>query len=146
MMTKSGGDEARCPATTKAGEPCGAPSSMLEPSTGLCPAHREGGTERLRLAGQKGAAASIAKWRGRGGLAPDELPPLDGPEAAEQWLEAIGRAVATGRLGHNEAKAATGAIREWLRAHEAGAVSGRVEKLGQQLDALRGKKAVRVVK
>lgn len=144
-MMRESGDEPRCRATTQAGEPCGAPSSMIDPSTGLCPAHRPGGRDRLRIAGAKGAEATRAKWRGRGGLSEDELPPLDGPEAAESWLEAIGRAVATGRLGHNEAKAATGAIREWLRAHEAGAMSERVESLRKQLDRLRSSKAVRVV-
>jgi site-specific recombinase len=48
-------------------------------------------------------------------------------------LEAVVRAVATGKLGHNEGKAVVRGIREWLRAHEAGAVTDRLDAL---LDAL----------
>lgn len=124
--------ELRCSATNAKGEPCGAPPSMIDPETGLCPAHQEGARERLRAAGRKGGEQLRKRLRGDG-LTDEDLPRLDSPQAAERWLEAVGRAVATGRLGHNEGRTVVKAVREFLRAHEAGAVSERLESL---LDAL----------
>ena len=130
---------AQCKAIKPDGERCRAPEHLVDPSTGLCLSHAPGASERLAEAGRKGAEATRRRFQ-RTGLDPEELPLLDSPESAELWLENIGRAVSTGRLGHNEAKAAVSAIREWLRAHEASAVSERVEKLKRQLDELRGGK------
>ena len=90
-------------------------------------------------AGRRGGRATRVKWRGKG-LADSDLPPLRTPQDAETWLEALGRAVATNELGHHEATAVTRTLREWLRAHEAGAVSERVERLRRQLDELRAGK------
>ena len=59
----------------------------------------------------KGALASR-----KSGLDPDDLPALDGPRAASQWLEVIGRTVATGKLGHREAQAAVRALLDRLGA------------------------------
>ncbi len=144
-MTGGDRDRRRCRGTTKAGKPCQAIRCMVNPVTGYCPAHGPGAFERLSEAGKKGAEATRAKWRGKG-LREEELPELRTPEDAEAWLEALARAVSTGRLGHHEARAATGALREWLRAHEAGAVSERVGQLKKQLDELRGAGKVRVLK
>ena len=80
---------------------------------------------------------SIAARRAKG-LAPDELPALDSPQAAERWLEEVGRAVSTGRLGHQEGRAIVGAVQQWLKAHEAGHVAERLEELAGRLDELRG--------
>jgi len=131
--------ERRCRSTKADGSPCRTPGALVDPETGLCPSHAEGAAERLSEFGRKGAEATARIFRGRG-LDAEELPPLDSPQAAETWLEVIGRAVATNRLGHNEAKAAVSALREWLRAHEAGMMSDRVEKLKRQLDEMRGGK------
>ena len=138
-MTERKRDARRCPGTTKEGKPCRAIPAMVDPLTGYCPAHGPGAFERLSEAGKKGAEATRRKWRGKG-LNEDELPELRTPDDAEKWLESIARAVSTGRLGHNEAKAAVSALREWLRAHEAGMMSDRVEKLKRQLDEMRGGK------
>lgn len=99
---------------------------------GWCPSHRPGNRERLREAARKGGLALARKHRGRG-LDEDELPELHTPQDAARFLEAVVRAVATGKLGHNEGKAVVRGIREWLRAHEAGAVTDRLDAL---LDAL----------
>ncbi len=133
-MAKRKGDGPRCQATTVAGRPCAAP--VVNPVTGYCPAHGAGGRERMRDRGRKGAEATRAKWRGKG-LRDEELPELCTPQDAEAWLEMLGRAVATGRLGHHEGRTVVSAVQQWLRAHEAGAVSERVERLRRQLDELR---------
>lgn len=125
-------DNRRCQATNASGEPCGAPPSMVDPEKGLCPAHQKGGRERLSAAGRKGAEAVQRRLRGDG-LQEEDLPPLESPQAAERWLEAVGRAVATGSLGHNEGRTVVRAVREFLRAHEAGKVSEQLQRL---MDAL----------
>ncbi len=43
-------------------------------------------------------------------------------------METIGRSVAEGCLRNQDAYAATRAVREWLKAHEAGRVAERVEE------------------
>jgi membrane-bound ClpP family serine protease len=113
---------------------------MLD-AKGLCPAHRPGATERLREAGRKGAEVSTRlKQKATG------LPPLDSPKAAATWLEAIGRAVACGRLANRDAVAATKAVREWLRAHEAGALAEQVTELGRKVEELKKGGQLEVVK
>ncbi len=129
---------ARCRAKNAEGKPCRAPEGMVDPITRYCPAHRPGATERLREAGKKGAKASTRLKQKEAGLSSDELPPLDSPQAAATWLEAIGRAVACGRLANRDAVAATKAVREWLRAHEAGAVADQVEELRRKVAELKG--------
>ncbi len=52
--------------------------------------------------------------------------PLRTPEDAKRWLRIIGRAVAEGRLRSRDGDATTRAVREWLRAHEAGVVTDRL--------------------
>ena len=89
---------ARCRAKNAEGKPCRAPEGMVDPITRYCPAHRPGATERLREAGKTGAEVSTRLKQKATGLSSDELPPLDSPQAAATWLEAIGRAVACGRL------------------------------------------------
>ena len=127
---------ARCKAIKPDGETCRAPEHLVDLSTGLCMSHAPGASERLAEAGRKGGEAARRRFQ-RSGLDPDDLPPLSSPESAELWLEKIGRAVSTGRLGHHEASAAVRAIREWLRAHDAGKVSARVTELQRQLEQLR---------
>ena len=131
----------RCQATNANGEPCGAPESMVDAETELCPAHTEEGAERLRKAARKGGEATKRKMQGKK-LDPDELPPLVSARAAETWCDVVGRAVVTGRIGHNEGKAALRAVREWRESHKSGAVTERLEKLLDALDEWRrtGKK------
>lgn len=110
-------DTRRCQGTTDEGRPCGAPSALVNPETGYCGAHGPGATERMRLAGKKGAEASKAS-RQPHGMEAGELPPLAGHAEAKLWLERIGRAVATGRLKTRPAQAAIRAVSEWVKAHE----------------------------
>jgi len=131
---------ARCKAFNAHGEPCGSPESVVDPETGLCWAHRPGGRERLVEAGRKGAEATARKWRGRGGLEPGELPQLVTPHDAQTALDIVAHAAAEGRLPQRQADATTRAVREWLRAHEAGAVADQVEELRRKLSELKGDK------
>lgn len=128
--------ERTCSETTADGTPCGAPSNLVDPSTGLCPSHDPENRERIREAARKGAEAKNRKDR-IPGLDDDDLPPLDSPQAAAKWCEVAGRAVATGRLGHHEAKAVVRAVREFLRSHDAGEIADRVEELQTKVAALK---------
>lgn len=83
----------------------------------------------LESIGRKGGTAKSKQK----GLRDVELPPLVDHAAAETWSDRIGRAAATGRIGSRAANAALRAVREWRQAHDAGAVSERLEEL---LDAL----------
>lgn len=118
-----------CNATRDDGEPC---TSPIVGEDGRCPAHREGARERLREAGRKGAKATARRFSG-GGLEDADLPPLVDADAAEVWCDVVGRAAVTGRIGHNEAKAALKAVREWRESHEAGKVSDRLDALTDAL-------------
>lgn len=128
--------ERTCSATKDDGTPCGAPPELVDPDTGLCPSHAPDAAERLSKQGKKGAAATAKKLRGEG-LDPDDLPPLDSPQAAERWLEAVGRAVATGELSHNAGKAVARLVREFLRARDAGAVTEEIEELREVVAEIR---------
>jgi hypothetical protein len=137
--------EARCRGTRAGGEPCGAPPQLIG-ADGFCPAHRPGAKERLSEAGRKGAAATARKWRGRGGLEPGELPDLLTPHDAQRALDVVAHAVAEGRLPHRQAAETTRAIREWLRAWEAGTEADTLNELRAEIDELKGKKKLKRVK
>ncbi len=137
--------EARCRATRAGGEPCEAPPQLIG-KDGFCPAHRPGARERLSEAGRKGAAATARKWRGRGGLEPGELPELLTPHDAQTALDVVAHAVAEGRLPSRQAAETTRAIREWLRAWEAGAVADKLEELGAEIAKLKGEKKLKRLK
>lgn len=118
-----------CKGTRDDGSECESP---IVGSDGYCPAHRPEGREKLREAARKGGQATARRFSGDG-LEDADLPPLDSPQAAERWLEAVGRAVAVGKLGHNQGRTVVRAVREFLRAHDKGQVS---ETLSDLLDAL----------
>lgn len=128
--------EQHCKATKENGEPCGAPAQFVDPDSGLCPSHDPDSRERIREAARKGGEA-MAEKHSRDGLEEDELPPLDSPQAAEEWLETIARAVATGRLSSSEGNAIRGNVRDWLKAREAGEQAERIERLEKLLKAAR---------
>lgn len=118
------------------GTRCGSPENFVDPDSGYCHAHGPGASERMAEHGRKGAEAKNRKDRAPG-LDSEDLPPLDSPQAAAKWCEVAGRAVATGRLGHHEAKAVVRAVREFLRSHDAGEIADRVEELRSQVTALK---------
>lgn len=108
----------------------------MDPDTGYCPSHGPDAAERLSEAGRKGAEATNRRYRGEK-LSEEELPPLDSPQAAEIWLENVGRAIATGRLSSAEGNAVKSTVREWLRAREAGEMQDRIEELEEKLEKAR---------
>ena len=131
--------EVRCNGMNTDGTRCNAPASLVDPKKRLCPSHDPANREKLREAGRRGAASLHRRYAAKG-MNSDELPPLTSPEVAEIWLERIARAVATGGLPHNDARAATTALQQWLKAHEAGRMADKLETLREQLEKL---KAVR---
>ncbi len=80
------------------------------------------------------------------GLRPGELGPLRTPKDAERWLRIVGQAVAEGRLRSRDGDATTRAVREWLRAYDAGTVTDRVEELKAEMAKLKGDRRLKRVK
>ena len=78
------------------------------------------------------------------GLYADDLPPLTNPQAAERWAEAVGRAVASGRLTHAQGRAVAALLREWRASYEAGEVEDQYRELRAQVDRLMGKRPMKV--
>ena len=136
----------RCREKNARGEPCRAPASLVDPVSGFCPAHGPGAKERLSEQGKVGAQVTKQVRRKGKGLRPGELGPLRTPEDAKRWLRIIGRAVAEGRLRSRDGDATTRAVREWLRAYEAGAVTDRLEELRTHVEELKNEKKLRRVK
>lgn len=120
--------ERRCNGTRDDGSPCGAPSNLVDPDSGFCPAHGPGGSEAMAELGRKGAEATARKLQSDG-LSDDELPPLTSHEAAERWCDVVGRAVAQGRLGHNEGRTILRAVREWRDSRDQGELSDHLDAL-----------------
>lgn len=107
-----------------------------EDGCGKCFAHDPHREEARRQAQKKGAASTNAQKRGNG-LAPHELPPLESHEAAETWLDTVGRAVGSGRISASEGNAIRGCVRDWVAAREAGEVSERLHRLEAALSEWR---------
>lgn len=124
----------RCGGTRDDGSPCGAPSNLVDPDSGFCPAHGPGGSEAMAELGRKGAEATARKLQSDG-LSDDELPPLESHEAAERWCDVVGRAVAQGRLGHNEGRTILRAVREWRDSRDQGEMADLLEELWDGLEA-----------
>lgn len=129
-------EERRCKGTNAAGEPCRTP--VVKPN-GWCRVHDPdpAAIARRKEASLRGAVKTNKGKRGAPGLENAELPPLDSPEAAERWLEVVARGVATKRLGSSEGRTVVQAVREFLRAHEAGRMSARLEALTEALSEWR---------
>lgn len=128
--------ERRCRGVKADGTPCRARSSLVNEKSGFCFSHDPARKEKLSEAGRKGAEALHKKYA-RKGLDESELPPLTSPEVAEIWLERIAKAVATGRMPHQDARAATSALQQWLKAHEVGKLADTLETLRGQLESVK---------
>ncbi len=129
----------KCKATCADGTPCDAPEKLIDKRNGLCRSHDPAKRDAIKEAARRGGEVTARRFKSTG-MNSDELPPLTSPEVAEIWLERIARAVATGGLPHNDARAATTALQQWLKAHEAGRMADKLETLREQLEKL---KAVR---
>lgn len=113
----------RCGATKNNGGTCPNPIGLC-PACGHCKAHCAYNPEckyteeEVQEARQRGGRTQKrqASEGEPSGLDPDELPPLEDHDAAKLWLEVIGRAVATNRLGPREAQAAIRSVHTWLNA------------------------------
>lgn len=125
----------RCKATNAAGKPCGAPPSIVREETGLCRAHDPARKDELRASCLKGGRATARKFKR---IETEDLPELESPQDAAVWLEVVGRACALGRIGHNEARAVTSAVRQWLAAHEKGELSDEIRRLAEEIERVRG--------
>ena len=130
---------ARCRHRKANGERCRAPEAFVDES-GFCPPHRADGREVMAERGRSGAEVSKQVRRKGSGLRPGELPELRTPHDAQCALNIVAHAAAEGRLPQRQADATTRAVREWLRAHEAGAVADQVEELRRKLSELKGDK------
>ncbi len=136
----------RCKETRLDGKPCEAHPRLVG-EDGFCHAHRPGAHARLVDQGKKGGAVQAANWRRiKGQLMPGELPELLTPHDAQKALDVVAHAVAEGRLPHRQAAETTRAIREWLRAWEAGAVADKLTELGAEIAKLKGEKKLKRLK
>ena len=95
--------------------------------------------------GRKGGLATKRRNTSPG-LEPDELPELRTHEDAQNWLETIGRAVATGRLSDRQAQAAIRAVSEWVRAEGERQTSEVVNELRAEVDRVKGELGSRSIK
>ena len=99
-----------CSATKTDGTRCKSP---FVNESGVCPAHQPDGQARMRERAKKGGDATARRYAATFDAA--NLPPLDSLEAAQQWLEAIGRGVASDQLTDRQANAITKAVSEWIK-------------------------------
>ena len=62
---------------------------------------------------------------------------LESHQDAKRWLETIGRAVATGRLGDRAAQAAIKAVSEWVKAEGERVGAVEFEQLREDVEKLK---------
>jgi hypothetical protein len=67
---------------------------------------------------RRGTKGAFARDRKIFRLAPDELGPLESPADAARWLSQVALAVATGRLGAQEASVIQRCVTTWLNSRE----------------------------
>lgn len=127
-MSKNGGRQ--CKETTDEGRPCRAPI-VLE--SGYCPAHDPDRHEEFLAQTRRGGEVTRKMFAASLG----ELPPLDSPAAAKEWLERLGRAIANNRLSGSAGNACIRAVREWRQAHETEVLEKKVRKLADQVKQLK---------
>lgn len=128
----------RCKETKDDGTPCGAPPEFVDPETGLCWTHSEGGREKAREAARKGGEATARKLRGAD-LDPEEVP--EAPETladAVVWAAWAARAAATGKLSTSRANAAAKLLREFRQALERHEAAEQLEEIRRQIEEAAG--------
>ena len=94
--------------------------------------------------GRKGAEALRDKYRRPNVQAGDRT--LESPVDAQEWLKRIAMAVLAGKITHHQANAAAKALKTWLQAHDAGAVTDRLEEFRDIVAELNGERKLRSVK
>lgn len=128
------------------GKPCSSRFVKQEPTEeelenyeDVCTAHRPGYEDQMQERRKKAAKTRWKNAHENEGLMPDELPPLETHEDAKMWLEAIGRAVATGRLEDRSAQAAIRAVSEWVKTEGERATREVIDDLKDEIEQLRDK-------
>lgn len=134
-MSKSNGD-LRCQGEKADGSQCGAPPSMVDEETGYCPQHDPAREEWRREKASRAGKASVKARRDKE-FSLDELPELDGPQAAEKWMEIIIKAMIDGRLSQNKMDLARKGLKVWLKAHDKGQLEDRFDRLETALKTYR---------
>jgi len=86
--------------------------------------------------GRKGAEASAKRFQ-TPSLTPETLGVLRTHEDAKRWLEEIGRAVVTGKVGNREAVAGIRAVEAWLKAEGERVTMQVVQELKEELARLK---------
>lgn len=101
---------------------------------GICVAHREGGTEKLRERAALGGEATKRKLDG-GGFNEDEIVPLITIEDAKLAHDQIRRGIMTRRCTHAEGNAASKAVDNWVRTETAAITQRLVTELRVEMEA-----------
>ena len=70
-------------------------------------------------------------------MLPNELPPLVDHESAKQWLEILGRSVASKKLPAQEGRTAIGAVEAWLRVYVSETEMKLFEDLREDVERLK---------
>ena len=115
------------------GQPCNSPDHLVDAS-GYCPAHRDGGRERMQELASLGGQAQQRKFGGTAFEAGD-LKPIASLEDAKTALDEIRVAVLTRRITHSEGSAASKAVAEWVKAESATVTQRLVNELRAELEA-----------
>lgn len=112
---------------------------------GLCYNHDpDRGTERSvarRRAAKLGGQAKARKYTAPTPFDQDLLPPLDSLDAAQKWLEVVGRARAQGLLTHSDVSAYARLVSEWVKTQGARFVNEEVQRLQARLREIEGELA-----
>lgn len=109
----------------------------LCPDCGKCWSHCPHREEERQEARKRGGEATRKRY-GAEGLRDEELPPLDGPEAAERWLEIIGRAVGTGRLSYKDGSTMIKAVREFITSQKVD-LADKLDRVEEQLEEVKAR-------
>jgi hypothetical protein len=89
------------------------------------------------LASLRGGARTGVRNAKIRALPDSALPPLDSPQAAEEWAAIIGRAVATGRLSAHAGNTSLRAVAEYRTSHDLATMSRLWSDLMDALDEWR---------
>jgi hypothetical protein len=121
-----------CAGTNRRGEPC---RSRVVRADGYCLRHSPdpAAIALAAAASLRGGATTRMARASQKRLHDDELPPLDSPEAAEEWCAIMARAVATGRITAHAGNAAMRAVGQFLVAHDAGRQAAKLKAITDAL-------------
>lgn len=130
--------EPKCQGQKADGSPCGAPSELVDPDTGYCPAHDpEKGSETMAERGRKGGSRSPYEER------LDKLPEITCAANVLEILNRAIRATAQGTISEKRANSIARLCRAWARLNDVVAAEERLDDIETklaELDKVREKK------